>query len=166
MRKGIIILVLLLLLMPVVMAKTYHTTLLAVKETPEGLEGSTADLYLEIVSGQGRVFIDSSPLTKIDTQISTRFAKDIACDYINYDCSVYDFFYRIESDSPILGSPSAGGAMAVLTATALTNENIMQDIAMTGTINSGGLIGPISGLRQKIEIAGEIGLKKVLIPSG
>ena len=77
-------------------------TLLAVTENPDGtLTGTTADLFLEIQPGQGRVFIESYPLTKIDTQISTRFAKDIACKYVDAGCSDYDFFYTIRSDSPI-----------------------------------------------------------------
>jgi len=39
-------------------------------------------------------------------------------------------------------------------------------VAITGTINSGGLIGPVGGLKAKIEAADKIGLKKVLIPFG
>ena len=54
-----------------------HLTLLAVQETPNGTYvGSTADLYLELRDGTGRVFLDTSPLTKVDTQISTRYAKE------------------------------------------------------------------------------------------
>ena len=37
---------------------------------------------------------------------------------------------------------------------------------MTGTINSGGLIGPVGGLKAKIEAAKSAGLKQVLIPAG
>ena len=64
--------------------KTNHIKLLAVSERSEGnITGATADLFLEIKPGEGRVFIDTFPLTKLDTQISTRFAKEIACDLLN-----------------------------------------------------------------------------------
>ena len=88
--------VLLLLLLPVVLASPYdtrHLTILAVSE--DGVTGSTADLYLELRDGSGRVFLDTKPLTKIDTQVSTRYARDIACDYYDLDCSKYDFIYTI-----------------------------------------------------------------------
>ena len=42
----------------------YHMPLLAVKVTKDGFKGSTADLFLEIKPGQGRVFLDTYPLTK------------------------------------------------------------------------------------------------------
>jgi uncharacterized protein len=140
--------------------------LLAVRETEEGMQGSTANLILDIEPGRGRVFLETIPLSKLDTQISTRFAKEIACDYLDKDCDKYDFFYTIRSDSSIIGGPSAGGAISVLTATMLEGIEIDKDTAMTGTINSGGLIGPVGGLKEKINAAAGIGIKKIIIPKG
>ena len=80
-----------------------------------GFEGSTADLYLEIKNGRGRVFLDTYPLTKLDTQMSTRFAKEIACSKTDYNCDKYDFVYTIKSGSVIIGGPSAGAAITLLT---------------------------------------------------
>ncbi|GAF87332.1 unnamed protein product, partial [marine sediment metagenome] len=77
-------------------------TLLAVKEGFEK-EGKTADMHLEISSGKGRVFVETFPLTAIDTQISMRFAKEIVCDYIDLNCDKYDFFYTINADTTIIG---------------------------------------------------------------
>jgi len=57
-----------------VMAGQGHTSLLATTEPFKG--GVSADLFLETKPGSGKIFIESYPLTKIDTQISTRFAKD------------------------------------------------------------------------------------------
>lgn len=150
-----------------VFAKEYHTPLLAVKETSEGVfKGSTADLYLEIIDGKGRVFLDTYPLTKLDTQMSTRFAKEIACSQTNFACENYDFIYTINSDSIIVGGPSAGAAIALLTIAAIRDIDINPNTTMTGTINSGGLIGPVGGLKEKIEAAKSIGIKTVLIPRG
>lgn len=156
----------LILLTPFCIAETGHMPLLAVSLTEEGYEGSTADLYLEIKPGSGRVFIDTFPLTKLDTQISTRFAKSIACNYADVNCDNYDFFYTIRAQSSIVGGPSAGSAVTALTVSMLKNLKLDENIAITGTINSGGIVGPVGGLKEKIDAASEMNIKKVLIPSG
>ncbi len=155
-----------LIAVPLCNAKTGHMPLLAVSQTKDGYIGSNAHLYLEIKPGNGRVFIDTFPLTQLDTQISTRFAKSIACNYAEVDCDYYDFFYTIRAESSIIGGPSAGSAVAALTISMLENIQIDENTAITGTINSGGIVGPVSGLKEKIEAASKANLKKVLIPSG
>lgn len=160
------IFVFLILLLPAVNAKDGHMKLLAVAETADGYKGGIADLYLEIKPGSGRVFLETFPLTKVDTQISTRFAKEIACDFADVDCGKYDFFYTITADSPIVAGPSAGAAISVLTFSLIKNIDLDRSVAITGTINSGGIIGPVGGLKAKIEAGAKSGLKKVLIPLG
>jgi len=145
----------------------YHLKLLAVQESENGtFSGSDADLYLELKPGSGRVFLDTYPLTKIDTQISTRFAKEIACKHYNLNCDKYDFIYTIKAQSSIIGGPSAGAAIAALTTIAVLDLPHREDIALTGTINSGATIGPVGGLKEKIQAAKSAGMNKVLIPSG
>ena len=161
-----LIIILNLFLMPNVLAKQGHMKLLAVKETENGIEGGIADLYLEIKQGTGRVFLETFPLTKTDTQMSTRFAKAIACDLLDKDCDDVDFFYTITADSAIIAGPSAGSSIAVLTVAMLEDIELNDNYAITGTINSGGLIGPVGGLKAKIEAAKKNGLKKVFIPAG
>ncbi|MBW2980917.1 hypothetical protein KY360_05870 [Candidatus Woesearchaeota archaeon] len=165
-RLAYIIFLLFLLAIPAAFAKQGHMRLLAVKEAPGGFNGSIADLYLEITDGTGRVFLDTFPLTKVDTQLSTRFAKEIACDYLDEDCSKFDFFYMIRSESPIVGGPSAGAAITFLTMALLDDIPIDESATVTGTINSGGIIGHVGGIKPKIDVAAESGLKKVLIPKG
>ena len=167
--KKIIFFILFLLVLPQLHAqetKTGHTKLLAVTETDSGYEGSTADLYLEIQPGSGRVFIESFPLTKFDTQISTRFAKEIACQQTDTDCTKYDFFYTIQASTAIVGGPSAGAATSLLTISVLKGQKLDEKSATTGTINSGGVIGPVGSIKEKIKAASEAGLKRVLIPKG
>jgi len=166
MKWGFLALFLVLLIVPSVFAKQGHLKLLAVKEKGDGYEGSIADLYLEIKPGIGRVFLDTFPLTKVDTQISTRFAKDMACSYLDRDCLEYDFIYTIKADSPIIAGPSAGGAITLLTVSLLEGLEIDEEISITGTINSGGIIGPVGGIKEKIDAANNDGLRKVLIPEG
>lgn len=152
-----------LLLIAAASADSGHITLLTV--TSEGEAGGTADLYLTVQPGNGAIFIDSFPLTRIDTQSSVRYANRIACDLIQEDCSRYDFFYTIRANSAIVGGPSAGAAITVLTVAVLDNQPIDQDAAMTGTINSGGIIGPVAGVGAKVNGAEHAGITKVLIPS-
>lgn len=160
----ILILITVLVLPILVTAKQGHMTLLAVTEVNNTYKGSTADLYLEILPGTGRVFLETFPLTKFDTQISTRFAKEIACSTVDIDCNKYDFFYTINANSPIIAGASAGASIASLTASMLLDYEINEEIAITGTINSGGLIGPVAGIKEKIDAAKVKSIDTVLIP--
>lgn len=169
MKKVWWLLLILLLLMPTVLSqKVYTLKLLAVQENANGtLTGSGAELFLELKEGTGRVFLDTFPVTKMDTQISTRFAKEIACHQYNLPCDKYDFIYTIKAQSNIIGGPSAGAAIAALTTIAVLDLDYHNgDTAVTGTINSGGIIGPVGGTKEKLEAASKLGLTRVLIAKG
>jgi uncharacterized protein len=145
-----------------------HIGLLTVSDSGSGNQtterGGVADLQLVIKPGTGRIFIDSFPLSKIDTQITTRFAAEVACDLLDKDCSGYDFFYTISANSAVVGGPSAGAAATVLTVALLDGQTLDNGTVMTGTINSGNLIGPVAGIPAKTLAAQEYGYKRVLIP--
>ncbi len=146
-------------------SQSTNIKLLAVSEmNNHSFTGETADLYFTLKDGNGGVFLDTFPLTKIDTQISTRYAKEIACREAKVDCSKYNFFYTIRASSPIIGGPSASGAIATVTLAKLKGFKIKKNVAMTGTINSGGLIGPVGGVKEKIKAAARAGIQEVLIP--
>lgn len=166
----IIVMLLTLLILPGIISAQQtivrQATLLAVSERNGTFEGSTASLTVELVPGRGRVFLDTTPLTKFDTQISTRLAKEIACAHTQVSCLDYDFIYTIKSASPIIGGPSAGAAIAALTVAALLDMPVRNDIAITGTINSGGIIGPVGGILEKIDAATKADMHTVIIPIG
>ncbi len=164
-QKHILIAILFLLLIPCSFAQPIgHIKLLAVSEATQ--TGSTADLYIKTQAGSGGVYIETFPLTKLDTQLSTRFAQQIACDFLEKDCTTVDFFYTIRSDATILGGPSAGAAIAAATVAMLDNSEMNDSVAISGTINVGGLIGPVGSLASKIAAAKQQGITKVLIPKG
>ncbi|MFT4312195.1 MAG: S16 family serine protease [Candidatus Woesearchaeota archaeon] len=167
MRLGIII-VCLALLAPFAYSQTMQNTLplLAVAESENGRVGSVADLTVEIIPGSGRVFIDTYPLTQLDTQISTRIAKEIACTFTQVDCNQYDFIYTIRSGSTVIGGPSAGAAIAAVTVATLEGHQVNRRMSITGTVNSGGLVGPVGGIREKIEAASNNRIRTVMIPVG
>ena len=169
--KKIMLLLTVLLVFPAAFAghidKEESIKLLAVSVSENSsYTGSVADLKLEIKEGSGRVFIESFPLTKIDTQITTRTAKQIACDYLDTNCDKYDFFYTISSQAAIVGGPSAGAATAILTIALLEDLELDKTVTATGTINSGGIIGSVSAIKEKIDAASKNGIKKVIIPYG
>ncbi len=161
---GIMVFTLLININPSSALKEGHIYLLAVSLDGNESIGTIADLYLEVKDGSGRIFIDSYPLTKVDTQFSTRIANKIACDYINLDCTRYDFYYTIRAGSSIIGGPSAGAAITLLTISVLENTPFPDDVAITGTINSAGIIGPVGGVAEKTKAGDRFGLKKILIP--
>ena len=144
----------------------YRLKLLAVQENNTGYVGSEADLFLELRKGSGRVFLETKPLTKMDTQISTRFAKEIACKHFKLNCQKYDFIYTIRAESSIIGGPSAGAAIAALTTIAVLDLEHDEDVTITGTINSGGIVGYVGGVKEKLEAASRGELRKVLVAKG
>jgi len=142
------------------------TKLLALLNKKGARYGASATLDLDIQPGNNRVFLETFPLTQLTTQVSMRFAQQIACDQIDVDCSDYDFFYTIKSLPGVVGGPSAGASASVLTAALLLGQEMKKDMAITGTINSGGTVGAVGGIKGKIKAASENGIRHVLIPKG
>lgn len=63
-----------------------------------------------------------------------------------------------------MGGPSAGAAAAAITYAVLTGQSIPQTTAVTGTISSGGVVGNVGGISEKIQAAQRAGLHQVIIP--
>jgi hypothetical protein len=62
--------------------------------------------------------------------------------------------------------PSAGAAMAVGFIALFKGHPIQRGIALTGTIEPGGQIGPVGAIPDKIRAAVREGYRTVLVPSG
>jgi Lon-like protease len=62
--------------------------------------------------------------------------------------------------------PSAGAAMAVGFIALFKGDHIQRGIALTGTIEPGGQIGPVGSIPDKIRAAVREGYRTVLVPSG
>ncbi len=152
-------------LTPTLALKETTSYLPAVQETDYGYRGALATLTVSIKNGSGDVYVDTWPLTKIDTQASARIAKQVACDTLYLDCSNYDFFYTIRSEAQIVGGPSGGAAMTVATLASLLDVEINNDILLTGTINLDGSIGQVSRVIEKAEAVAENG-DTFLVPYG
>ncbi|MFW6013589.1 MAG: S16 family serine protease [Nanoarchaeota archaeon] len=152
---------------PFVAGKEGEMKLLAMSQKDGEIRGHVADLHLKITPGSGRVYMDTYPLTELDTQISIRFAREIACDYLpDVDCSRYDFFYTIRSNSIMIGGPSAGAALTMLTLSTLEGWELEDKYTVTGTIKPGGFIGNVGGIGVKLEAAAKEGIETVFLPTG
>ncbi len=139
----------------------------AVYQTPDGVSmGALGNLTVEVEPGQGYVYFSADPLTQIDTQGAARTAALVASYTLGKDPLSYNFYYRLESDSMIIGGPSAGAAMTVATIAALLGKEVRQDVVMTGMVNPDGTIGPVGGIPEKLEAAAKGGAKIFLVPAG
>ena len=161
--KRYVLLVMCLLLLPVVSAQSSIDIL----SVSEGLNqsGSTATAHLITKPGSGSIYIDSYPLTRLDTQLSARTARMYACMLAGVDCSSLDFFYQIRAGTTIIGGPSAGAALTVLSYAELMDLDINRSVTMTGTLSGSGLIGPVGGVEQKVIAARNAGFSQVLVPT-
>lgn len=162
--KKYLILILLILLSSSVYAQKNSIKLLAV--TQENNQGVIIELGLDTVDGTGKVFLETYPLSQIDTQISIRMAKMTACQMSESYCLNKDFMYSMKTEAPVIAGPSAGAAISLLTMASLENKKLDEYAVITGTINSGGVIGPVGGIKEKVKAAETAGMKTILIPKG
>jgi uncharacterized protein len=145
---------------------TTSTKIIGVRELSDGtFEGAVANLTVQVRPGTGHVFIDTLPLTQIDTQASARLARAVACEVMVVECNSLDFFFIIRSDTPMIGGPSAGLVLTMASMAALQGVPMNQDVLATGTINPGGSVGPVGSLPEKAVAAEAEGAQIFLIPS-
>lgn len=137
----------------------------AVERTPDGLNGVLSYITVVAQNGSGHIYIDTWPLAEVDIQGSARLAVQVACEVVQKDWNDYDFFITVRSDSPIIGGPSAGGAMTVAVIAALEGWELSSDVVMSGTINPDETVGPVGGLYQKAQAASHVA-HQFLIPEG
>ncbi len=137
----------------------------AVQRTSVGLQGVLSYITVVTQEGSGHVYIDTWPLAEVDIQGSARLAVQVAGDVVNKDWREYDFFITVRSDSPIIGGPSAGGAMTVAVIAALQGWSLTPGVVMSGTINPDETVGPVGGLYEKAQAASEVA-DMFLIPEG
>ncbi len=141
-------------------------SLLAVNEDDNGnlIGGSIINLSLKVIPGSGNIFVNLNTIEEVDTQISIINSNKIACDLFRLDCENYDFYYDFKGSALVLKGPSASSAIAILTAKTLNKEKLNKYSVITGSLNSGGVIGNVGGIDEKIKVAETMGFSKVIIP--
>jgi len=127
--------------------------------------GVMTEVIVEAMPGVGRTLVDiNNLLFWADTQESIREAKDVAMNYTKVNLDNYDLIYHIYANASIVGGPSAGAAITVLTIAAILNKSIREDVAITGAINHDGSIGPVGDILEKAKIAKQNNINLFLVP--
>ena len=129
--------------------------------------GVITSLIVQVKTGDGKTLTNIEKLLFwVDTQQSIQTAKQVAEDVTKIDVDKYDIIYTVESNSILVGGPSAGAALTAATIAALQNKKIKSDVLMTGTINPDGTIGEVGGILEKAKAAKNLGAKLFLVPKG
>ena len=82
---------------------------------------------------------------------------------MGYETDTHDIHINFPGGTPVDG-PSAGVAMAVAAASALTGLPVDGHVAVTGEVSVRGLVKPVGGVPSKVEAAEHAGISTVLIP--
>ena len=91
--------------------------------------------------------------------ITTRLG--VPADFLN----THDLHIHVPAGAIPKDGPSAGVTMATAIVSALKNQTIKEDVAMTGEITLSGLVLPVGGIREKSLAARRHGIKTFILPA-
>ncbi len=129
-------------------------------------EGVVGNLTLKLIPGNNNVFVDTNPFVDFDIQYSVNTAVTYAKLFVkNYNFDK-DFVFSYKVPARVVGGPSAGAATAILTIAALEGKRLKPGVAITGTINPDGSIGPVGGILEKAKAVADAGFEVFLVPKG
>ena len=117
--------------------------------------------YLSMVHATGNIQTIMDESRKVATTGILHCAKDLGIELSRVDTPVHLHFM---GGSTRKDGPSAGGAIALALASALSGRPIRRDVAMTGEIDTQGRITAIGGLHVKLETTFDAGCKTLIIP--
>jgi Lon protease-like protein len=101
-----------------------------------------------------------------DWKEAARVAVQAASRALAEDPRLWRITIKNLSPAYLTDGPSAGGVLAVGILAAMSGKTLLPGTAMTGAIETSGLILPVGGLPEKIQGAALIGITTILIPKG
>ncbi len=148
----------------IIETQTAEINLVAVDEEGNGI---ITPLYVVVEPGDGKVLTNIEKLLFwIDTQFSIQTAKAVAENITQISTNGLDITYSVTSNATLIGGPSAGAALTVVTVAALQNKKIRGDVMLTGTVEMDGSVGQVGGVLEKAKAAKDVGAKVFLVPYG
>ena len=92
--------------------------------------------------------------------IATTSRLGVSPDFLNHN----DLHIHVPAGAIPKDGPSAGVTMATAILSALRNQTVREDVAMTGEITLSGLVLPVGGIREKALAARRHGIKEFILP--
>ena len=85
----------------------------------------------------------------------------VSADFLN----AHDLHIHVPAGAIPKDGPSAGVTMATAIVSALKNQRVREDVAMTGEITLSGLVLPVGGIREKALAARRHGIRTFILPA-
>ena len=130
--------------------------------------GDTLEIEVNIMPGKGEVLLTGQlgDIMKESARTGISYIRSVGAEHgIAEDFfEKHDIHIHIPEGSVPKDGPSAGITMATAMISAISNQKVRADVAMTGEITLRGRVLPIGGLKEKLLAAKAAGVKTVLVP--
>ena len=130
--------------------------------------GDTLQIEVNVMPGKGEIMLTGQlgDVMKESARTGISYIRSVSRDYqIAEDFfEKHDIHVHIPEGAVPKDGPSAGITMATAMLSAITEQKVRADIAMTGEVTLRGRVLPIGGLKEKLLAAKNAGIKTVLVP--
>lgn len=130
--------------------------------------GDTLEIEVNIMPGKGDILLTGQlgDVMKESARAGISYIRSVGKEYqISEDFfEKHDIHIHIPEGATPKDGPSAGITMATAMISAITEQKVRADVAMTGEITLRGRVLPIGGLKEKLLAAKSAGVKTVLVP--
>lgn len=130
--------------------------------------GDTLQIEVNVMPGKGEIMLTGQlgDVMKESARTGISYIRSVSRDYQIADdfFEKYDIHVHIPEGAVPKDGPSAGITMTTAMLSAITEQKVRADIAMTGEVTLRGRVLPIGGLKEKLLAAKNAGIKTVLVP--